>query len=341
MLKILEDALSIKFESHLGSDFSDAESIYDQWHEKRFLIPSNLHILDKAMAGGFEPTNLYIFIANVGVGKSTLLVDLASRILRQKRNVLFVSLELSEIKIQERVIANLMNMNVNDLKNAERNPKNRFIEKMNHIKNGIGNFNVLYDSSGNCDVLHIKKIMADIKRNTGFKPDVIIIDHLSNLRSVALKRNQNVRGDEILESVSSEVKNMAGELGISVITAEQTRREARDKLFPGLEDIAGSHGISKKADFICSIGEDEQLIDEQMWQMNICKTRFSGMVNFRFKIKVNKDIQKTFDIITDGSGKETSQAPEEHETPTFTPESIKPNYRSAMPRRKRVISTSV
>lgn len=298
-VSIMEDAAAFSFDLSLGFDVKeDADKTFEKNHEKRKVLSTGIEQLDSALGGGWEEVGLYVYMAGTGVGKSTKLIDDAAKLAASGKNGVYVSLELQDYKVSTRILSNILDIGTNKLKLKDEEftiNKESFVSKVQESMKNFGTIKIFEDLSDECSVLKIRSFLKNLKIKENFVPDFIIVDHLSKLKSIKMNKSK-ARGDEYLQSVANELRALSGFIKAPVITAEQTKREALNKLVISLDDIANAYAINREADAMIGIGEDEEYYKKHMWKICLLKLRETDQKNMMFDIGVSKNKQKTFSI---------------------------------------------
>lgn len=290
----LMDALGITFEVTLGHDFfDDAEKQYDAYHSVVAKFPSNLETMNIITNGGVEKGTLNILMSSdTGGFKSGTMCHMAACDLMNGRNVLYISLEMSESKVRERIDANLMKMNINDIPNL---PKDDYISKIASFKTMTpGRLNIKQFPTAAAHVGHFRYYIKDLMLKSKFKVDIIYLDYLG---ITASSRNVPMHKEHIFyRAVSEEVRGLAIELDIPIWTGIQSNRDGSENLDLSVTDIASSYGINYTGDLIIGIITTEQLDAEGKLLFRVLKNRYADNRHKTFAVGVNKAQMTLFDI---------------------------------------------
>lgn len=291
----LEKAFGLSFEKDHGVDFIDSiQMVSDKWVNRTFSLKSNIDFIDRALGGGIPEMGVFAFIANTGVGKTTMLCHMFAEMFRMGKKALFVTLEIDEAGIAERTYANLLEKDIFNIRQTYKGSGHELAEQIK--QKGNGNLRIIYDSSGECTALKIKNWVKDLELKQNFRPDIIFVDHISKMKCMGLQRRGNVRGDEILGEITKELRNVSGQLRIPIFSAEQTVRAAKNKLIIDLDDIAGGYSIVRELDGVFGVGEDLEFRDKGWWLLMCLKTRFSDRTGKDQKVQIVKDFQRVYQI---------------------------------------------
>lgn len=221
--QILSDALAISFDNHVGHDyFDDADSRYDFYHRTEKRIPFDLDYLNKITKGGLPTKTLNIFIAGTGVGKSLAMCHIAASFMVQGYNVLYITLEMAEERIAERIDANLLNVALDDLLKL---PKDMYDKKIERIrKNTTGKLKIKEYPTASAGSIHFRNLLNELALKKSFRPDVIFVDYLNICSSSRIKPGSNVNSYTYIKAIAEELRGLAVEFKVPLISATQTTR---------------------------------------------------------------------------------------------------------------------
>ena len=246
---ILSDALSVSFDSHVGHDYMEqAEERYDYYHEVEDKIPFDLDFFNKITKGGLPAKTLNICLAGTGVGKSLFMCHVAAAALLQNKNVLYISLEMAEKKIAERIDANLMNVSLEDLPDLSRRMFDSRIEKIQKKTEGKLIIKEYPTASAHCG--HFRALHNELLLKRQFRPDIIFIDYINICASSRFKYGSNVNSYTYIKGIAEEMRGLAVELNVPIMSATQTTRQGFVSTDIGLEDTSESFGLP---DSLCTI----------------------------------------------------------------------------------------
>ena len=220
---ILQSALSVSFDNHIGHDYlNDYEQRYESYHKKENKIPFDLEYFNKITKGGLPNKTLNIALAGTGVGKSLFMCHMASSILLQGKNVLYITLEMAEDRIAERIDANLLNVNIKDITELS---KQMFDTKVNNIaKKTQGTFIIKEYPTASAHVGHFKSLLNELSLKKSFRPDIIFIDYLNICGSSRYKSNFSVNSYSYVKAIAEELRGLAVEFNVPIVSATQTTR---------------------------------------------------------------------------------------------------------------------
>lgn len=281
---ILRDSICFSFKDPEGiSVLEDIDDFYKFLMSKDNVIPSNIKTLDNILNGGFHEKSLSLFMGEPGMGKSLVMCSLATNFLLQNKNVLYISLELSQYKIAERIYANIFDVPVNDLKMV---PKTKIDELYAQCRGRVeSNLVVKEYSPYSLTAGGIRNMLKDLEGKKKFKPDVILIDYLGLMKSVFNRKGDNEYSE--LKRITQECRGIGVDFGIPVISAMQTNREAFGKVDVGMGNVSDSIGTVQGADILISITQNDEFKKMGKYFWTILKNRFNVMTNQRMIIDVD------------------------------------------------------
>ena len=293
--QILTDALGVSFDSHIGHDFlDDAESRYDFYHTREVRIPFDLHYMNAITQGGIPRKTLNVILAGTGVGKSLAMCHMAAANMAAGFNVLYITLEMAEERIAERIDANLLDVTIDDLKLLPRDSYNKKIEKLrNKVK---GKLKIKEYPTATAGSANFRHLLNELKIKKNFIPDIIYIDYLNICISSRIKNGANVNSYTIVKAIAEELRGLAVENNVPIVTATQTTRGGYSNSDVGLEDTSESFGLPATADFMFALITSEELEELGQIMVKQLKNRYSDPgVNRRFVIGVDRSRMRLFD----------------------------------------------
>ena len=293
---LLTDALSVTFDPHVGHDFiDDADSRFDFYHKKEHKLPFNIDYFNKITKGGLSKKTLNICLAGTGVGKSLFMCHCAASNMMDGKNVLYITMEMAEEKIAERIDANLMGITLDELSVL---PKDAYDKKINRIKDKTtGRIVVKEYPTAGAGVNHFRHLLQELKMKKNFHPDIIYIDYLNICMSARIKYGASVNSYTYVKAIAEELRGLAVEFNVPVFSATQTTRAGFTSSDIGLEDTSESFGLPATADFMFAIIATEELDQLNQFQVKQLKNRYSDPGMFRrFIIGVDKSRMKLFDV---------------------------------------------
>ena len=293
---ILTDALAVGFDNAVGHDYlDDSESRFDYYHTVEKKIPFDLEFFNKITKGGLPPKTLNIALAGTGVGKSLFMCHVAANCLSQGKNVLYITLEMAEERIAERIDANLMNISMEDLHDL---PKQMFDNKIAKIiKSTSGKLIVKEYPTASAHSAHFRGLIKELAIKKSFKPDIIFIDYLNICASSRFKGAQNVNSYMYIKSIAEELRGLAVETNVPIMSATQTTRSGFSNSDVGLEDTSESFGLPATADLMFALISNEELDELNQIAVKQLKNRYNDpTMNKRFVIGIDRAKMRLFDI---------------------------------------------
>ena len=316
---ILTDALSVSFDNAVGHDYIlDADSRFDFYHKVEEKIPFDLEYFNKITKGGLPPKTLNIALAGTGVGKSLFMCHMAANCLSQGKNVLYVTLEMAEERIAERIDANLMNISMEDLQEL---PKKMFDDKIQKIvKKTSGKLIVKEYPTASANSNHFRGLIKELAIKKSFKPDIIFIDYLNICASSRFKGNANIGSYFYIKAIAEELRGLAVETHVPIMSATQTTRSGYISSDIGLEDTSESFGLPATADLMFALISTEELEDLNQIAVKQLKNRYNDpTMNKRFVVGIDRSKMKLYDVNT---SEQSLVDDGQDDTPTFNKSSF-------------------
>ena len=298
--KLLSDALGVSFDSHIGHDYiNDYNERYDFYHKVENRVSFDIDILNKITKGGLPIKTLNVIMAGTGVGKSLFMCHMASACISQGDNVLYITMEMAEEKIAERIDANLLNISLNDLRSVS---KEDYESKFNVLKAKTqGQLIIKEYPTAAASTLHFRALLSELALKKQFRPDIIFVDYLNICTSSRIKPGNNINSYTFIKAIAEELRGLAVEYELPIVSATQTTRSGFTNSDPGLEDVSESFGLPATADFMFSIVSNEEL--EQLNQILVKqqKNRYADPTYFRkFIVGVDRAKMKLYDVEQSG-----------------------------------------
>jgi len=293
--KILADALSVSFDNHIGHDFiDDAETRYDFYHKVERRIPFDLDYLNRITKGGLAEKSLNIVLAGTGVGKSLFMCHCAAANLTMGKNVLYITMEMAEERIAERIDANLMNVELDRLVGM---PKDVYLKKVESLREKTkGKLIIKEYPTASANVNHFSHLLNELKLKRQFIPDIIYIDYLNICSSARMKMGSSINSYTYIKAIAEELRGLAVEHKLPVVSATQTTRSGFTNSDVGLEDTSESFGLPATADLMFALISTEELADLNQIMVKQLKNRYSDpTTNKRFVIGVDRAKMKLYD----------------------------------------------
>jgi|TARA_Y100000022_G_scaffold37179_1_gene30345 replicative DNA helicase len=292
---ILSDALAVSFDSHIGHDYlSDYEERYESYHRKEDKIPFDLEHFDKITKGGLPNKTLNIALAGTGVGKSLFMCHHASSVLLQGKNVLYITMEMAEEKIAERIDANLLNVPIQQLTDL---PKPMFETKVTNIsKKTQGQLIIKEYPTASAHSGHFKSLLQELALKKSFKPDIIFIDYLNICASSRYRQNGNVNSYSFVKAIAEELRGLAVEANVPIVSATQTTRSGFASSDVDLTDTSESFGLPATADLMFALISTEELQDLGQIMVKQLKNRYNDpTINKRFIVGIDRAKMRLYD----------------------------------------------
>jgi replicative DNA helicase len=293
---LLTQALAVTFDPNVGHDYlEDFEERYEYYHRVEHKIPFDLEFFNKITKNGFSRKTLNIFLAGTGVGKSLTMCHIAAACLDQGKNVLYITLELAEEEVAKRIDANLMNITIDDLLQL---PQDLYLKKASVLKNkSQGKLIVKEYPTASASTLHFKALLNELNLKKSFKPDIIFVDYLNICASSRIKPGGNVNSYTYIKSIAEELRGLAVEFEVPVVSATQTNRTGFTSSDVGLEDTSESFGLPATADFMAALISTEQLQELNQIMVKQLKNRYADpSTNKRFVIGIDRAKMKLYDV---------------------------------------------
>jgi len=293
--EILSEALGVSFDSHIGHDFiEDYEERYDFYHRVEEKLPFDLELMNAITRGGLSRKSLNIILAGTGAGKTLMMCHLAAANLTLGKNVLYVTMEMAEEKIAERIDANLLNIALEDLGQM---PHDLYQNKINRVKaKTSGKLIIKEYPTASAHVGHFRHLLNELNLKRSFIPDVIYIDYLNICCSSRIKAGSNVNSYTYIKSIAEELRGLAVERNLPIVSATQTTRSGYSSSDPGLEDTSESFGLPATADFMIALVRTEELDQQSQVMVKQLKNRYSDpATNRKFVLGIDRTKMRLFD----------------------------------------------
>ena len=293
--QLLSDALAVSFDTSIGHDFiEDAESRFEFYHRKEERLPFDIDYLNKITRGGLPRKTLNILLAGTGVGKTLAMCHFAASYMAGGKNVLYITMEMAEEKIAERVDANLLNVPLDELSIL---PKDSYDKKMARLKEKtVGRLIVKEYPTSTAGAANFRHLLNELKIKKNFIPDVIFIDYLNICMSSRLKQGANVNSYTYIKAIAEELRGLAVEFNVPVISATQTTRSGYDSSDVGLTDTSESFGLPATADFMVALIATDELKALNQIMIKQLKNRYSDPEMYkRFVVGVDRPRMRLYD----------------------------------------------
>jgi len=293
---ILSDALAVSFDNHVGHDYlGDADSRYEFYHRVEEKVAFDLEMFNKITKGGLSKKTLNIVLAGTGVGKSLFMCHVAAGALSAGKNVLYITMEMAEERIAERIDANLLNLTMDELKVIDKDIYESRLAKL--AKKTRGKLIIKEYPTAGAHAGHFRALLEELKLKREFKPDIIMIDYLNICASQRMKQGGSINSYTYIKAIAEELRGLAVEYNVPIVSATQTTRSGYTNSDPGLEDTSESFGLPATADFMFALVSNEEL--EQLNQIIVkqLKNRYNDPGFYkRFVIGVDRAKMKLYDV---------------------------------------------
>lgn len=293
---ILSDALAVSFDPNIGHDYiDDADSRFEFYHKEEQRIPFDLEFFNRISRGGLPQKTLNIALAGTGVGKSLFMCHHAAACLSQNLNVLYITLEMSEEKIAERIDANLLNVKLDDLMVL---PKENYDRRMHNLKERVkGKLIIKEYPTASASTVHFRNLLNELALKKHFKPDIVFVDYLNICSSARLKHGANVNSYSYIKAIAEELRGLAVEFKLPIVSATQTTRTGFQSSDPGLEDTSESFGLPATADMMFALIATEELDRLGQIMVKQLKNRYNDInLNKRFLLGIDRAKMRLFDV---------------------------------------------
>jgi replicative DNA helicase len=292
---ILSDALAVSFDTHIGHDYlQDYEQRYETYHRKEEKISFDLEFFNKITKGGLPNKTLNIALAGTGVGKSLFMCHVASSVLLQGKNVLYITLEMAEERIAERIDSNLFNVPIQEIMDL---PKVMFENKVTNLaKKTQGTLIIKEYPTASAHSGHFKSLLNELALKKSFRPDIIFIDYLNICASSRYRGNSTVNSYSYIKAIAEELRGLAVEANVPIVSATQTTRSGYGSSDVELTDTSESFGLPATADLMFALISTEEL--EQLGQLMVkqLKNRYNdNNVHKRFVVGIDRSKMRLYD----------------------------------------------
>ena len=295
--ELLTEALSVSFDTHIGHDYlDDAEARYDYYNRIEEKIPFDLEMMNYITNGGLSKKTLTVALAGTGVGKSLFMCHQAAAAIAMGYDVLYITMEMSEEKIAERIDANLLDVDIKDIGNLSRE---KFQTKINKLRSKAhGKLIIKEYPTSQASTAHFRALLNELKLKKRFRPQLIFIDYLNICASARLKgMGGSINSYSYVKAIAEEIRGLAVEFDVPIVTATQTTRGGYENSDPSLTDTSESFGLPATADFMFALISDEELEKDGHLMIKQLKNRYNDAnVHRRFLIGINRSYMRLFDI---------------------------------------------
>ena len=293
---LLQDALGVCFDASVGHDYFDNyDKRYDYYHRVESRVSFDIDLFNKITQGGLPNKTLNIALAGTGVGKSLFMCHVATSSLAQGKNVLYITLEMAEEKIAERIDANLLNVDIDQIKNL---PKEMFESRIKKLSQKThGKLIVKEYPTASAHAGHFKTLLNELKLKKTFKPDIIFVDYLNICASSRFKPGGNTNSYTLVKAIAEELRGLAVEFNVPVVSATQTTRSGFSNTDVELTDTSESFGLPATADFMFALISTEEL--EQLNQIMVkqLKNRYNDPTAYRrFMVGIDRTKMRLYNL---------------------------------------------
>ena len=292
---ILSEALGVSFDSNVGHDYiENAEDRWEYYHQKEDKIPFDIDLLNAITKGGLPNKTLNIALAGTGVGKSLFMCHVAASSLMQGKNVLYITAEMAEEKIAERIDSNLLNVNIKDLSEL---PKQMFEKKIDAVsKKTQGSLVIKEYPTASAHSGHFKSLLNELKLKKNFTPDIIFIDYLNICASSRIRAGANANSYTLVKSIAEEIRGLAVEFNVPIVSATQTTRSGYGNSDVGITDTSESFGLPATADLMIALISTEELEGLGQIMIKQLKNRYNDpTIHKRFVVGIDRAKMRLYD----------------------------------------------
>jgi len=294
--KILTDALGVSFDPNIGHDYIvDAEKRWEFYHKVEKKIPFDLEFFNKITGGGLPVKTLSIILAGTNVGKSLIMCHMAAAALSQGYNVLYITLEMAEEKIARRIDANLLNIDINELSTV---PQDTYEDKFTKLRAKVSGKLIIKEyPTASASPAHFRALLSELNLKKQFKPDIIFVDYLNIATSARIRPGSNVNSYTYVKAIAEELRGMAVEFVVPIVSATQTTRAGYGSSDPDLTDTSESFGLPATADFMFAATTSEEMDKLGHMMIKQLKNRDNDVTqNKRFIIGIDRKKMRLYDV---------------------------------------------
>ena len=316
---ILSDALSVSFDPHIGHDYiDDSDERYAFYHRVEEKIPFDLDYFNRITNGGLPQKTLNVCLAGTGIGKSLFMCHVSAACLSHNQNVLYITLEMAEERIAERIDANLLDLAIDDLHKL---PKDLYDRKINNLKKTIkGKLIIKEYPTAAANVNHFRALLNELNLKKSFVPNIIFVDYINICTSSRIKPGASVNSYTYVKSIAEELRGLAVENKVPIVSATQTTRSGFTSTDPGLDDTSESFGLPATSDFMFALVSTEQMEEDGHLMIKQLKNRFNDpTINRKFLVGIDRPKFKLFDVDQAAQKQlvNSGQKEDEDDTPSF------------------------
>jgi len=294
--EILTEALSVSFDPHVGHDYLEqSASRFDFYHSVEEKVPFDLDFFNKITDGGFSIKTLNIFMAGINVGKSLVMCHMAAAAVSRGYKVLYITMEMAEEQIAKRIDANLLNVEMNSIKNLSRQ---EYDQKFAALKNQAqGRLIIKEYPTASVSTLHFRSLLNELALKKSFRPQLIFVDYLNICCSARIKMGGNVNSYTYIKAIAEELRGLAVEKRVPIISATQTTRSGLDSSDLEMSDTSESVGLPATADFMAAIISNDELDAMNQYMVKVLKNRYMDKsVNKKFVVGLDRAKMRLYDL---------------------------------------------
>lgn len=293
---LLSEALSICFDTSVGHDYiNDADARYEYYHRAEEKIPFDIEILNKITNGGLTRKSLNVIMAGTGSGKSLVMCHIAAATLLQSKNVLYITLEMSEEKIAERIDANLLNLGMQELKTVDHKIFDARIQKLK--KQSQGQLIIKEYPTASAHAGHFRALIEELKVKKDFIPDLIVIDYLNICSSQRMKYGNSVNSYTLVKSIAEELRGLGVEYNVPILSATQSNREGQNSSDLELSNTSESFGLPSTADLFIALISTPELAELGQLMIKQLKNRYNSLDYYnKFMVGIDRNKMRIFDV---------------------------------------------
>lgn len=297
---ILSKALAVSFDTNIGHDYTEnSDKRYDYYHQEENRIPFDLELFNTITKGGLPNKTLNIILAGTGVGKSLIMCHMAGNVMIQGKNVLYITMEMAEERIAERIDANLFDIPIDQIETLSRDMFKKKVDKITSKTNG--KLIIKEYATGSAHSGHFRALLNELKLKKKFVPDMIFIDYLNICACAKIKNiGGSVNTYSYIKTIAEELRSLAVEFNVPIMSATQTNRQGFTSSDPGLDDTSESFGLPATADFMFVAVTNDELDAMNQLMIKQLKNRYSDPNHHkRFCVGINRSKMKLFDVTQD------------------------------------------
>ena len=315
--ELVKDALSVSFDTHIGHDvLEDSDARFEFYHTEEEKISFDLEYFNKITKGGLPNKTLNIVLAGTGVGKSLFMCHQAASCLMMNKNVLYITMEMSEERIAERIDANIMNVPMKEIPDLNKKLYDKKIQKLKDKTKG--KLIIKEYPTAQAHVGHFRHLLQELDIKKDFRPDIIFIDYLNICASSRIRPGQGANSYTLVKSIAEELRGLAVEYDVPMVSATQTTRSGYGSTDIGLEDTSESFGLPATADFMFALITSDELEELDQLVVKQLKNRYNDPTIFkRFVIGIDRSRMKLYDCEQEAQEELIDSALENDDTPVF------------------------